>query len=103
MQHGLRSVEAVFFGRLAPALATVAANSRSNSSWCIRADSMAAAGLGGISEGDSQLLVEVVDAYRLLLQAFQESAVARSALAAELRSRELLVTWIHYCLLFEVR
>jgi hypothetical protein len=104
MQHGLRSVEAGFFGRLAPALATLAANiSSSSSSWYGRAAAMAAAGLGCISEGDSQLLVEVVDAYRLLLQAFQGSAVAMSALAAELRSRELLVTWIQYCLLFEVR
>jgi hypothetical protein len=64
---------------------------------------MATTGLGGLSEGDSQLLVEVVDAYRMLLQAFCKSAVARSAMAAELRSKELLVTWISYCLLFEVR
>jgi hypothetical protein len=101
MQHGLRAAEAVFFGRLAPALATVAAQDTS-SSYSIRAAAMAAAGLDGISEGDSQLLVEVVDAYRLLLQVFRASAAAASAMAAELRSRELLVAWTAYCVLYEV-
>jgi hypothetical protein len=104
MQHGLRSVEAVFFGRIAPALSNMAAGSSSSSSnrCSARAAAMAAAGLDGFAESDSKLLIDVVDAYRLLLQGFRALAVASSAMAAELRSRELLVTWICYCLLFEV-
>lgn len=83
MQHALRSVEVELFSR-------------------------AVSGISGqqeyaaLTDAVVDQLWQVVDAYRVCLASFKASAAGKAPLLVELRSREVLVVWIAYCITFEV-
>jgi hypothetical protein len=52
-------------------------------------------------EKEVQLLEDVVDAYRKASQDFISSKASEAFMKVELRSRELLVVWVAYCMQFE--
>ncbi|CAM9546919.1 unnamed protein product, partial [Discosporangium mesarthrocarpum] len=56
----------------------------------------------GWGEEDVALLAELVDLYRQVLHSFTDTKASDSRMRVELRSRELLVVWIAFCLVFAV-
>jgi hypothetical protein len=63
----------------------------------------AAAGFGQAncrleSEAEVQLLQQVVDAYRAALMAFKATPAAAALMQVQLRSAEVLVVWVAYCM-----
>jgi hypothetical protein len=53
------------------------------------------------SESEVQLLEQVIDAYRAALLAFKGTKAATAIMQVQLRSAEVLVAWIGYCMMFE--
>jgi hypothetical protein len=53
------------------------------------------------SEAEVQLLEQVVDVYRAALMHFKATAAAAALMRVQLRSAEVLVVWVSYCLMDE--
>ncbi|WIA28503.1 hypothetical protein OEZ86_011046 [Tetradesmus obliquus] len=53
------------------------------------------------SEAEVQLLEQVVDAYREALLSFKATKAEAALMQVQLRSAEVLVVWVAYCMMFE--
>ncbi|WIA08443.1 hypothetical protein OEZ85_007880 [Tetradesmus obliquus] len=53
------------------------------------------------SEAEVQLLKQVVDAYRKALLGFKATQAEAALMQVQLRSAEVLVVWVAYCMMFE--
>jgi hypothetical protein len=48
--------------------------------------------------GDSDNVLNIVDQYRLAVSSYLKTSCANARITAEVKSRELLVVWIAYCM-----
>ncbi len=102
----LRSVERELYGRVArwapepPQAAGFGGGYGSSNLGASGLSSSSGSG-GALSSAEVEALEQVVDCYRITVQAFLDTPAADAVMRVELLSREVLVVWAAYCLIHE--